>query len=391
MSVRAVHPPVPECAALSTTRPIIYLGLDVHKDSITIAVLPAAAKAPTRVERLPNDLPKLKKWLDRIARDGELRACYEASGAGSVLHRALREWGYVCEVIAPSLIPTRPGVQRKHDKRDAADLARYYRAGELVIVRIPSEAEERVRDIVRCRETFQREILKSRHYILKFLARRGFVFREGTNWCTPHLHWLQHLTTEGSPLASEDRLVFREYHALLLYKLQRREELDRQIEQLALLPTLAPMVRRLQCFRGISVHSAMVLATEIVDWRRFEHPRQLACYLGLISREDSSGDRMRLGSITKAGNSHCRHVLVQAAWSYRHRPQTSVDLKRRQAGQPPAVITHAWKAQHRLHQRFNHLAYRKRLQIAVVAVARELVGFLWAVMQDVTAAEQQAA
>jgi transposase len=228
-------------------------------------------------------------------------------------------------------------------------------------------------------------------YILKFLARRGFVFREGTNWCTPHLQWLQHLTTDGSPLASHDRLVFREYHALLLYKLQRRDELDRQIEELALLPALAPMVSRLQCFRGISLHSAMVLATEIVDWRRFERPAQLACYLGLISREDSSGDRTRLGSITKAGNSHCRHVLVQAAWSYRHRPQTSVDLKRRQQGQPPAVITHAWKAQHRLHQRFVHLAERKRPQIAVVAVARELVGFLWAVMQDVADAEQSVA
>ena len=183
-----------------------------------------------------------------------------------MLHRALREWGYACEVIAPSLIPMRPGVQRKHDKRDAADLARFYRAGELVVVRIPSEAEERVRDVVRCRETFQREILKSRHYILKFLARRGFVFREGTNWCTPHLRWLQHLTTEASPLAPHDRLVYREYHALLLYKLQRREELDRQIEQLALLPTLAPMVRRLQCFRGISLHSAMVRATFSTRW-----------------------------------------------------------------------------------------------------------------------------
>jgi transposase len=363
-------------------RPIIYLGLDVHKDSITIAVLPESAKAPSRVEKLVNELPKLKKWLDRAARDGELRACYEASGAGYVLHRALTEWGYACEVIAPSLIPKRPGVQRKHDKRDATDLARLYRAGELVPVRIPSEAEERVRDVVRCRETFQREILKSRHYILKFLAKRGFVFREGTNWCTPHLKWLLHLTTDGSPLETHDRLVFREYHALLIYKLQRRDELDRQIEQLALLPAVAPMVQRLQCFRGISVHSAMVLATEIVDWRRFERPSQLACYLGLVSREDSSGDRSRLGSITKAGNSHCRHVLVQAAWSYRHRPQTSVDLKRRQQGQPPAVITHAWKAQQRLHQRFNHLSYRKRPQIAVVAVARELVGFLWAVMQD---------
>jgi len=366
----------------STARPIIHLGMDVHKDSITIAVLPAGAKTPTRLERLPNDLPKLKKWIGRVARDGEIRACYEASGAGYVLHRALQEWGYACEVIAPSLIPKRPGVQRKHDKRDATDLARLYRAGELVAVRIPSEADERVRDIVRCRETFQREILKSRHYILKFLARRGFVFREGTNWCTPHLQWLQHLTTDGSALAPQDRLVFREYHALLMYKLQRRDELDRQIEQLALLPTLAPMVGRLQCFRGISLHSAMVLATEIVDWRRFERPAQLACYLGLVSREDSSGDRTRLGSITKAGNAHCRHVLVQAAWSYRHRPQTSVDLKRRQQGQPPAVITHAWKAQQRLHQRYTHLSDRKRPQIAVVAVARELVGFLWAVMRE---------
>ncbi len=371
-------------------RSIIYLGMDVHKDSITIAVLPDGAKAPTRLDRLPNDLPKLTRWFDRAARAGEIRACYEASGAGYVLHRAMKEWGHGCDVIAPSLIPKRPGVQRKHDKRDAADLARLYRAGELTAVRIPSESDERVRDVVRCRETFQKEILKSRHYILKFLARRGFVFREGTNWCSPHLKWLLHLTTENSPLEQHDRLIFREYHALLLYKLERRDELDRQIEQLALLPNIAPMVERLQCFRGISLHSAMVLATEIVDWRRFERPSQLACYLGLVSREDSSGDRTRLGSITKAGNSHCRHVLVQAAWSYRHRPQTGVELRRRQEGQSPAVIVHAWKAQQRLHQRFNHLSYRKRPQIAAVAVARELVGFLWAVMQD-SSTEHQAA
>jgi len=189
MSSPAVRPPEPTIATPTPARSIIYLGMDVHKDSITIAVLPAEAKTPTRLDKLPNDLPKLKKWIARIAHDGEIRACDEASGAGYVLHRAMREWGYACEVIAPSLIPKRPGVQRKHDKRDATDLARYYRAGELVVVRIPSEAEERVRDVVRCRETFQREILKSRHYILKFLARRGFVYREGTNWCTPHLKW----------------------------------------------------------------------------------------------------------------------------------------------------------------------------------------------------------
>ena len=368
-----------------SSRSIIYLGMDVHKESITIAVLPATAKTATRVDRLPNDAPRLRRYVERVARDGDLRICYEASGAGYVLHRALTGWGFPCEVIAPSLIPQRPGVQRKHDKRDACELARLYRAGELTPVRIPSEADERVRDVVRCRETFQREILKSRHYILKFLARRGFVFREGTNWCSPHLRWLAHLASEQSPLAPADRLVFRQYHALLEYKLTQRDALDREIEQLAQLPTLAPMVQRLQCFRGIALQGAMVLATEIVDWRRFKRPTQLAAYLGLVSREDSSGDRERKGSITKAGNAHCRHVLVQAAWSYHHKPALSVDLKRRQRGQPPQVIAHAWKAQQRLHQRYTHLAYRKQPQIAIVAVARELVGFLWAVMQDVPA------
>jgi transposase len=226
----------------------IYLGMDVHKESITIAVLPADARVPTRLDRLPNDAVKLRRYLARLARSGELRACYEASGAGYVIHRAMREWGHACDVIAPSLIPKRPGVQRKHDKRDAAELARLYRAGELTAVRIPSEAEERVRDLVRCRETFQREIVKSRHYILKFLARRGFVYREGCHWRSGHLRWLRHLASAASPLAPEDRLVFSEYLFLLDYKLQRREELDRQVEQLALTLALAAAVGYLQCF-----------------------------------------------------------------------------------------------------------------------------------------------
>lgn len=175
-------------AAKSTTAParcIIYLGMDVHKDSITIAVLPEGARTPSRLDRLPNDLPKLKRYLDRLAQRGEIRACYEASGADYVIHRAMKEWGYSSEVIAPSLIPKRPGVQRKHDKRDAADLARFYRAGELTTVRIPSESDERVRDVVRCRETFQKEILKSRHYILKFLARRGLSFARAPTGAVP--------------------------------------------------------------------------------------------------------------------------------------------------------------------------------------------------------------
>lgn len=363
---------------------IIYLGMDVHKESLTIAVLPQDAAAPTRVERLPNDAIKLRRFCDRVAEQGTLRTCYEASGAGYVVYRLLREWGYACDVIAPSLIPIKPGVQRKHDKYDAVQLARLYRAGELTPVRIPTAAEERVRDVVRCRETFQREILKSRHYILKFLARRGFVYRDGKNWSPKHLAWLRALAAVQSPLAGEDALVFREYLALLEYKITRRDELDRQVAELALLPAWATAVSWLQCFRGLQVHSAMVLATELGDWRRFERPTQLMAYVGLVSREDSSGERERKGSITKAGNHQCRHVLVQAAWSYRHQPQVGTHLKGRQAGQPPAVIAHAWKAQHRLHKLYQHLAYRKQPQIAAVAVARELVGFLWAVMRELS-------
>jgi transposase len=365
----------------------IYLGMDVHKDSITVAVLPEGAKAPTRVDRLSSDFQKLRRFLDRLAGEGELRCCYEASGAGYVLQRAMREWGYECEVIAPSLIPKRPGVQRKHDKRDAADLARLYRAGELTPVRIPSEAEERVRDIVRLRETLQHEVMKSRHYVLKFLARRGFIYREGKNWTARHFAWLKKLQGPASSLSPEDEFVFSEYLALLEYKLQRRDELDKVVEKLALEPYLATPVSHLQCFRGLAVQSAMVLATEIVDWRRFEKPTQLYAYLGLVPREDSSGPRERRGSITKAGNSHCRHVLIQAAWSYRHRPRLSLELKRRQEGMPASVAAHSWRAQQRLYKRFHHLTNRKSSKIAVVAVARELAGFLWSVMRNLPSEE----
>jgi transposase len=370
-------------AAVST---IIYLGLDVHKDSVTIAVLPAGAGAATRIDKYPNDFAKLRRAFERVAKEGEVRACYEASGAGYVLQRAMREWGYHCEVIAPSLIPTKPGVQRKHDKYDAGQLARLYRAGELTVVRIPSEAEERVRDLVRCRETMQREVGKSRHYILKFLARRGFIYREGTNWRQPHYEWLRRLAAATSPLEPTDRVVFGEYLALLEYKLSRRDELDCRIEALALTPAYAPAVATLQCFRGLQVHAAMVLATELVDWRRFDSPRKLMSYLGFVPREDSTGDRQRRGSITKAGNAHCRHVLVQAAWAYRFHPKVGVALKARQLGQSPLVIAHAWKAQQRLFTMYQRISLRRGPQIAVVAVARELVGFLWAVMRDMNPA-----
>jgi transposase len=363
--------------------PILYLGLDVHKDSVTVAVFGAHDREPRLLERLPYDLRRIQRFLQRLSRGGEqIRACYEASGAGYVLQRQMTAWGYHCDLCAPSLIPTRPGERRKHDKRDATQLGKHYRDGNLVLIRIPDEAQERVRDLVRCRETFQREILKSRHYLLKFLRRRGFVYQEGTNWSLKHFEWIRRLLTENQVVA-EDHVVVSEYLALLEYKLDRREELDRRIEELALEPSYKPVVDRLRCFRGIETHSAMVLATEIGDWRRFESPRQLMAYLGLVPTEHSSGERRRQGAITKCGNAHCRHVLVQAAWSYQRRPALSAALKRRQQGQSPQVIAHAWKAQHRVSKLFARIAARKSRPVAATAAARELVGFLWAVLQDV--------
>ncbi len=310
-----------------------------------------------------------------------IRTCYEASGAGYVLERTIRSWGHACEIVAPSLIPRRPGERRKHDRKDAEELARLYRAGELVTIRVPTEREERVRDLVRCREAFQREALKSRHYILKFLARRGLVYREGHNWTGKHFAWLRAIQRDAV-LETEDQVVFGEYLALLDYKLDRRDELDRQIEALASEPTYQEAVGRLCCLKGISIQAAMVLVTEIGDFRRFEHPGQLMAYVGLVPAEHSSGASRRQGSITKAGNSRVRHVLVQAAWSYRFPPRRGGALKRRQEGQPAGVVAHSWKAQHRLHKVFKRLALRKKGQIAAVAVARELAGFVWALMQD---------
>lgn len=360
---------------------IIYVGLDVHKDSVVIAVVPADAPAPTQVDRLPHERRKLRAYLARLAQQGELRCCYEASGAGYVLQRWLTAWGYHCDIVAPSLIPQRPGHQRKHDRYDARQLARLFRAGELTVIRIPTEAEERVRDLVRCRTTFQRDLHRTRQRVLKFLRRRGYTYTRGQcAWTQAHRRWLQELAHDPAG-APEDATVLGELLALVGYLEQRRGELDRRIEALARTPALAAPVGRLGCFRGLDTHAAVVLATELGDWQRFTTAGQLMAYVGLVPREDSSGPRERRGSITKAGNAYCRHVLVQAAWAYRHPPRVGRALRARQAGQPAAVVAHSWQAQQRLHQLYRRVAARRGAAIAVVAVARELVGFLWAVEQ----------
>lgn len=372
---------------------ILYCGMDVHKDSVMVAVLEEGADEPSRVVRVANQERPLRRLLSRVAEQGQIRACYEASGAGYALHRQMQRWGFACEIIAPSLVPKRPGERRKHDRHDAIELARMYRSGDLVTIRIPSEAQERVRDLVRCRQTLQREILKSRQYINWFLMRRNLVYRDGTAWRTrKHERWLRCLINDGV-LEGPDVEVFDTYLALLNFKIQQRDELDERIEQIALTPAYRRYVDRLRCFRGIDTLTAMVLATEIGDFRRFQRPGQLMAYLGLVPSEYSSGNHQRKGSITKGGNSFCRHVLVQAAWHCRYRPHVGKALRVRQRGQSHDVIAHAWKAQLRLFRLYHRLAYKKPHQVAIVAMARELVGFLWAVLKDVEPApeHQQAA
>lgn len=360
--------------------PIMFCGMDVHKESVTIAVLEGDVQEPVQVQRLPNDNRRIHRFLQRVAKRGTVRACYEASGAGYVLQRQLQAWGFACEVIAPSLIPVRPGERRKHDRRDAIELARAYRADQLVTIHVPSEAEEQVRDLVRCRQQLQQSVLRHRHWILKFLRRRGLVYQGRSHWRRPHRRWLRTLLRDGS-LSGTDQVVFTEYLTLLEYIEQRRDEMDGRIEQIALQPPYQQPVAALRCLRGIDTLAAMVLVTEIGDFRRFDRPGQLMAYLGLIPSERSSGERRSLGPITKSGNSRCRHVLVQAAWHYRHRPAVGRELKVRQRGQPPQIVAHAWKAQHRLFRLYHRLNARKHALVANVAVARELAGFVWGLMQ----------
>lgn len=355
----------------------IFVGMDVHQETVTVSVLPQLSAAPEETRTLPHDLGKLRKYFARLSKRGEIRSCYEASGCGYVLQRALTKWGVACEVIAPSLIPVRTGDRRKTDKRDAVKLARLYRAGELTAIRVPDAAEEQVRSLVRCRETLTREILKSRHYVLKLLLSRGQVYRGGGNWTRRHWDWLRQVKLEGA-----DRITLQTYLELLEYKLIQREGLDKEIEQVAFSEAYREPVGRLRCLRGVDTLTAMTLVCEIGDVRRFASPRQLMGYLGLTVSEASSGGVECRGGITKTGNARARRVLVESAWHYRYPARRSRPLDKRQEGQPSAVVAHAWRAQKRLHKKFEALVYRMAPSKAVVAVARELVGFVWALLHN---------
>ena len=354
---------------------IAYLAMDVHGDSISGALLPSSGDEFITERKIRNDKLTLKKWISKWDQVYELRCCYEASSCGYVVHRWLAEMGIKCDVIAPSLIPTKPGDKLKTDRRDARKLAKLYRAGELTPVHVPDEGDEAVRALVRCRETVQKEVLSSRHYILKFLSLRGLSYRGGKNWTREHWRYLRSIKLEGA-----DEIVFRNYMSLLEFKLEQLKALDMDVEAVACSDKYREVVGRLLCLRGVGVLTAMVIVSEVQDFARFAGPRELMAYFGIVPSENSSGDVRRQGQITKTGNSRVRRVLIEAAWHYRHKPAIGDRLKKRQEGQRIEVIAHAWKAQHRLYKKFWSIANRKETHKAVVAVARELVGFIWALV-----------
>jgi len=354
-----------------------WIGLDVHLDSITAAILHGDAEIP-EVVKLSGDLMKVRRLFRRLSKKGPVKSCYEASGAGFVLHRVLVNDGFHCDVIAPSLIPRKPGDRRKTDRLDAVMLARLYRSGHLTPVHVPSEDQEALRRLLRLRTTYQIYCKATKHRISGMLRNHGFVFTEGVStWTKKHRQWLTklRLDLEGpfqTALATElEHLEYLE---------TQREALDAELERFARSHPYRAKVEALCCLRGVKTLTALTLLCEVADVRRFRSPTSLMAYFGLVPSERSSGDRERRGPITKAGNVHARRLLIEAAWNNRHRSGADLILKRRRQGQPPAVVAIAMKAQHRLYKKFWRLDHKKHRHVAITAVAREMCGFIWAIL-----------
>jgi transposase len=350
---------------------ICFVGLDVHARKTAAAAVQLGSGEVWKAQ-LAGTPEAAIEWLMTLP--GELRVVYEAGPTGFGLARAGRAVGIEVMVCSPGAIPRQPGDRIKTDVRDALKLARLHAAGQLRPVVVPGIEYEALRDLVRAREDLRGDLMAARHRISKLLLRHGHVFDgPGETWSTRHLQWLGRVRFDQ---ALTDAVLgeYLGHHETLLAR-----RLERLIAEQAAQGPWAPAVARLRCLRGIDTLTAVGLVAEIGEIHAFGHPRQLASYLGLVPSEQSSGTRRRQGSITKAGSSHARRLLVEAAWHYRRPPRISLTLKRRQAGQPPAAIDTAWRAQQRLYRRWAHLdqARAKKRTTVAVAVARELACFVW--------------
>ena len=359
------------------TESTTLVAFDQHAATTMAAVLRPGHRAPM-LHPLTSAVAEIRRFVRRLGRPGTVRCCYEAGPCGFELQRALAADGVPCDVIAPALIPRRPGDRVKTDRRDAGHLAVLYRAGALTVIHIPTEQEEAARDLLRCREDIRADLLRARHRLAKFLLRHGRRFT-GTKkaWTHRHLMWLR---TQTWPLPALEQ-THQAYLRAMDEAVARLRAVERELQALLTMAPLQARVVRLRCFRGIDDLTALTIAAELGDPRRFPTAPSTMAFVGLVPSEHSSGSKRARGAITKTGNAHLRRVLVEAAWHYRHHPFVGAALRRRQQGAPDTVTARAWRAQQRLHRRYRALTGRgKPRQQVVTALARELTGFVWAAL-----------
>jgi len=365
---------------------IHYIGLDVHKDSIAIAIAPGGSSEVRTYGKIGGTLDALDKASKKLQTPGvELRFVYEAGPCGYVIYRHLRRRGSSCAVVCPSLIPKKASDRVKTDRRDADQLARLYRAGELAAIYVPDQEDEAVRDLVRCRERAVFDQRRARQRLKGFLLRLGFRYTGKSSWTPAHLRYLADLKMPHPA----SQLAFTEYVEAITVATERLERLTQAVE--AALPDWKwqKVVRALMSLRGVALIHAMTLVAEAGDLSRFDCPTQLMSFFGLCSSEHTSGDKRRQGGITKAGNGACRRALIEAAHQYRLSPCLSPILQKRQEGQSREVRATSWKAQQRLHQRHRALSARAKKPVVVVtALARELCGFVWAIACQLSAPQK---
>jgi transposase len=357
-----------------------YVGVDAHKKDLFIAMLVGDSQTPVTwtVPNEPQAVKRLVRTLEREA-PGPVRVCYEAGPCGYALQRQATTARVRCQVIAPALIPRKPGERVKTNRRDARKLAELLRAGLLTEVRPPTPEEEAVRDLCRAREDAREDLQRSRHRLGQLLLRRGLHYA-GRNWTRAHRRWVDSVTWTQPA----ERAVVDDYQLAIDQLEARLAELDTRLSEIADTAPYQERVGWLRCFRGIDTLTAILLLAELHDFRRFHAPRALMSYLGLVPGEDSSGENHRRGRITKTGNALVRRLLVETAWHYQHRPGVGVALARRRKNQPGRVVAIADQAQQRLCRRFRRFkAQHKPAPKIAVAIARELTGFLWAVLQPV--------
>lgn len=359
----------------------VFVGIDVAKARNAVAIADGERGGEVRyLGEADASEESMRRLVKRIAaKHGRVHFCYEAGPTGYGLYRLITTLGHPCTVVAPSLIPRKPGDRVKTNRRDAMALAKLLRAGELTPVWVPNEGHEAMRDLVRARAAAVETLRVHRQQVSAFMLKHGRIFPRKTTWGARHLRWLQEQRFDHPA----NQIALQEMVEAVRTSKERVERLEAVIEEFVPTWSLAPIVQALQALRGVDLIVAVTFATEIGDMRRFDSPRQLMGYLGLVPSERSTGDTVRRGGITKAGNGRVRHMLVESAWTYRHPPRIGKAKLYKLERVPPKIREIAWKAQTRLTARYRALSGRgKKTTVVCTAIARELVGFMWSVARE---------